>query len=96
MSVSIGASEFRASEFRDIHVPRRVLIVDDDQTALEQLGTLRTSADYEVRRAADGEEALALMGRYWFPVVITDSSMPVMNGLEFTQRLRTLAVESTQ
>jgi PleD family two-component response regulator len=95
MSVPVGASESRASEFRDIHVPRRVLIVDDDQTALEQLGTLLTAADYEIRRAADGEEALAMMGRYWFPVVITDSGMPVMNGLEFTQRLRALAVEST-
>lgn len=74
------------------HVPRRVLVVDDDQLARESISALLRAADMEVVVAADGEEALTLLGRQSIPLVVTDRSMPVLDGLEFVQRMRAIAV----
>jgi DNA-binding response OmpR family regulator len=83
------------SQSPDLQVPRHVLIVDDDAAVLEQLHAQLSAASYEVKRASDGEEALTLAGRQWFPVVVTDWTMPVIDGLQFTQRLRACAVAPT-
>jgi PleD family two-component response regulator len=83
------------ADSRDANIPRRVLIVDDDELAVQPFANLLVEAGYEVRQTADGEEALAELGRSWFPVVVTDWHMPVMDGIELVQRLRALAVESS-
>lgn len=74
------------------HVPRRVLVVDDDELMRESVSALLSAADIEVAVAADGEEALTLLGRQSFPLVVTDRAMPVIDGIEFVQRLRAIAV----
>ncbi|MBL8270849.1 response regulator [Steroidobacter sp.] len=73
-------------------VPRNVLVVDDDETVREAVAALLSQADYKVAQARNGMEALTLLGRQWFPVVVTDRSMPVLDGIEFVQRLRAIAV----
>lgn len=73
-------------------LPRRVLIVDDDPLVCESLRALFGGADFEVGTAADGAEALTLIGRQWYPVVVTDRNMPEIDGIEFAQRLRAVAV----
>lgn len=70
--------------------PRRkpaVLIVDDEQ---DNLGTFARSfrKDYTVHMAASTAAALAALDREVIDVVITDYTMPVMNGVEL---LRTVA-----
>lgn len=72
-------------------LPRRVLVVDDDELVRESLRTVLSSADFEVGVAADGAEALTLIGRQWYPVIVTDRAMPVIDGIEFVQRLRAIA-----
>jgi CheY-like chemotaxis protein len=76
-------------------LPRRVLIIDDDQLARDTVGALLRAASFEVVAAHDGGQALALLSRQWFPVVVTDRNMPGMDGLEFTSRLRALATAPT-
>jgi DNA-binding response OmpR family regulator len=73
-------------------LPRRVLIVDDDELVRESLSALLRAADFEVDVAPDGEAALTLLGRQWFPVVVTDRAMPVLDGIEFVSRLRAVAI----
>jgi CheY-like chemotaxis protein len=73
-------------------LPRRVLVVDDDELVRESLRTVLSGADFEVGVAADGAEALTLIGRQWYPVIVTDRAMPVIDGIEFVQRLRAVAV----
>lgn len=68
----------------------RILVVDDETQITRVLRTALSSHAYDIRVANDGEAALQVM-KDWTPnLVITDLSMPNMNGLELTRRLRTL------
>ena len=73
-------------------LPRRVLVVDDDELVRESVSSLLRAANFEVTVAVDGEEALTVMGRQWFPVVVTDRKMPVFDGIEFVSRLRAVSI----
>jgi two-component system, OmpR family, KDP operon response regulator KdpE len=67
---------------------RRILVVDDESQITRVLRTSLSSHAYDVRVANDGETALEIM-KDWTPdLVITDLSMPNMDGLELTRKLR--------
>ena len=67
---------------------RRILVVDDESQITRVLRTSLSSKGYDIRVANDGETALEIM-KDWTPdLVITDLSMPNMNGLELCRRLR--------
>jgi CheY-like chemotaxis protein len=76
-------------------VPARVLVVDDDTALLDEIGTLLSGQDLEVVRVANGEEAITLMARQWFPVIVTDDQMPEMDGIALVHRVRALAAKPT-
>ena len=76
----------------DFSPPRRVLIVDADVGMRESAAALLKLQGFEVAAAADGVEALTMFAREWFPVVITDSSVPAVDGIEFIARLRILSL----
>lgn len=76
----------------DFSPPRRVLIVDADSGMRESSAALLKLQGYEVAAAADGVEALTMFAREWFPVVITDSTVPPVDGIEFVARLRILSL----
>ena len=70
---------------------QRILIVDDEPQITRVLRTSLTSHGYEVRTAADGESALETFSDWRPDLVITDLSMPHLNGIELCRRLRTLS-----
>ena len=53
------------------------------------------SAGFQVARAMNGEEALALLSQQWYPLVITDWQMPVMDGIALTETLRGRGLDDT-
>lgn len=69
-------------------LPSRVLLVDDDELELELMADRLSAAGFEVACAANGEAALQLIEQQWYPLVITDWLMPVMDGIAFTEALR--------
>src|SRR5206468_7019114 len=67
---------------------KRILIVDDEQEITLVLRSGLTKHGYDVRVAGEGEAALDLF-LVWSPdLVITDLSMPNMDGLKLCHRLR--------
>jgi two-component system KDP operon response regulator KdpE len=67
---------------------RRILVVDDEPQITRVLRTSLSSQGYDIRVANDGETALEIM-KDWTPdLVITDLSMPNLDGLELCRRLR--------
>ena len=69
-------------------LPSRVLLVDDDELELELMAERLAAAGFEVARAENGEAAMQLIEQQWYPLVITDWLMPVMDGIAFTEALR--------
>ena len=67
---------------------KRILVVDDEPQITRVLRTALTGSGYEVRTADDGHSGLRV-AREWQPdLVITDVSMPSMNGVELCRLLR--------
>lgn len=66
----------------------RILIVDDDDLALEALSLVLTEAGHEPLVARDGREALETLRDRSCRLVITDWVMPEMDGLELCRRVR--------
>jgi class 3 adenylate cyclase/CheY-like chemotaxis protein len=71
-----------------MHDPARILIVDDIDANRDILKMRLAAHGYELREAADGEEALAA-AREWHPdLILLDVMMPKLDGIEVCRRLR--------
>ena len=67
---------------------RRILVVDDEPQITRVLRTSLSSHGYDLRVANDGETALEIMKDWQPDLVITDLSMPNMDGLELCRKIR--------
>ena len=66
-----------------------ILIVEDSPTQAEQLKYLLEEKGYAVMVAADGKEGLAVAKKFKPTIIISDIVMPVMDGYEFAQKIKT-------
>jgi len=77
--------------------PVRVLIADDHQVVREGLQMILADSDGEivvVGEASDGDDAVRLAASLKPDVVLMDLSMPRVDGLEATRRMRDAGLES--
>ena len=68
----------------------RILVVDDSQDTIEMLRRLFEMDGATVRTASSGKEALEILEEDRFDVMLSDISMPGMDGFELLHRLREL------
>jgi two-component system, cell cycle response regulator DivK len=66
----------------------KVLVVEDDLDAAQNVVTGLRMLGYECRRAHDGLAALELVEEFCPNVILMDVTMPRMNGFEATRRIR--------
>lgn len=66
---------------------KRILVVDDEESARIALAKLLTREGYEVASAGNGYEALNYLRGKEVELIITDINMPEMNGLTFLREL---------
>jgi len=72
----------------------KLLIVDDDKECCDELGAFFSSIDHNVKRVYGGIDALYEMEKGNYDAVISDVSMPVVNGIELVEKARELKIES--
>ena len=67
---------------------RKILLADDDAIMRELASAKLLDAGYHVVAACDGAEALTHLKKHGADLVISDLDMPVMNGFELTEAIR--------
>ena len=71
--------------------PPHILVVDDEPQITRVLRTSLTAQGYDIRVANSGEMALEIM-KDWSPnLIITDLSMPSIDGIELCRRVRAVS-----
>jgi two-component system KDP operon response regulator KdpE len=71
--------------------PPHILVVDDEPQITRVLRTSLSAQGYDIRIANSGEMALEIM-KDWTPsLIITDLSMPTIDGIELCRRIRAVS-----
>jgi len=70
---------------------KRILVVEDDPSARESIKLLLRIDRHEVMEAKDGREAIDLLNRQSFDLVVLDYAMPEMLGREVALHIRRIA-----
>jgi CheY-like chemotaxis protein len=68
--------------------PVRVVVADDDRDTVMTLAFILGEEGYDVRRAYNGQEALAVVEDFEPDAVILDLAMPEQNGWEVARAIR--------
>jgi PAS domain S-box-containing protein len=74
----------KAASTKDLNV----LIVEDDDVSFEFLHSIIRDQTRQIKRAADGKEAIDLIREMSFDVVFMDLKLPVLNGYDAVKEIR--------
>jgi type II secretory ATPase GspE/PulE/Tfp pilus assembly ATPase PilB-like protein/DNA-binding response OmpR family regulator len=74
--------------------PYRLLLVDDEPNVINALMRVFRQENYQIAFAPNGQEALKLLEKEKFHVMISDYMMPVMNGADLLRRAKALQPET--
>ncbi len=66
----------------------RILVVDDEASIIDAVGTVLRYEGYDVSEAMNGRAALALAQEQQFDLLVLDVMLPDLDGFEVTRRLR--------
>ena len=72
----------------------KILIVDDEQITLENLEIIMGKENYDVTTSSSGKEALKLLQKQEFDVVLTDLRMDEVDGMQVIAECKKLYPES--
>lgn len=87
-SMRAGPSPSRRAHGTTTGRRHSALVVDDSPIVRELLAELLSSAGMTVTSAGDGEEALGMLDRREFDIIVTDVEMPRMDGLTLVGQVR--------
>ncbi len=66
----------------------RVLLADDEEAFLQSISKVLTRRGIFLRMARNGREAIDMLSREQFDVIVLDVRMPVMDGLAALEEIR--------
>ena len=76
-------------------IPKRILIVDDEENFRHILSVILKKEKYDVETASNGEEGLQKVADSPFDQILCDIRMPQMDGLEFLREVQKTGVSGT-
>jgi len=65
-----------------------ILIVDDEELFIEYIQSVLSGKNYNVITASSGQEGLEILKKQSVNMVISEYKIPLMNGLEFLEKVR--------
>ncbi|MCF0143685.1 MAG: sigma-54-dependent Fis family transcriptional regulator [Firmicutes bacterium] len=65
-----------------------ILIVDDEQDYCDVMGTIFNSRGYTTESCNNGKEALEILEKKSFDIVVSDLKMPVMDGFQLLREIK--------
>lgn len=74
---------------------KKILIVEDDKTLLELISFKLENEGYIIEKAEDGWEALNMMERSKFDLIVSDIMMPNLSGLSLISVLNEFHKDKT-
>lgn len=66
----------------------RILVVEDEESVRDFVTRVLTMHGHSVLIAADGAEAVELMGSHHFDLLLSDIAMPMMDGISLALKVR--------
>ena len=69
----------------------RILLMDDDMSVIQTVGTILKKQGYQINVARDGQQGLDVAAKTPPDLVVSDMEMPRMNGIEFCQSFKQTA-----
>lgn len=66
----------------------RILVVDDEASIQKMLKEFLTEQDYDVSTAASGNQALKMMTKESFSLVLCDIQMPDLDGIQTLSKIK--------
>ncbi|MCP9449946.1 MAG: sigma-54 dependent transcriptional regulator [Nitrospira sp.] len=72
----------------------KILVVDDEESLRDVLSIMLKRTGYTVTSVADGEQALEILNKEIFDLVITDLRMPKIDGMEVLKAAKSAAPET--
>lgn len=76
-------------------MPKRVLVVDDDEMVRDLFNDLLKKEKCQVQSVATGEEALEKIEKENFDAVLLDIKLPGMSGLEALKKMKVVKPDLT-
>jgi two-component system response regulator AtoC len=76
-------------------IPKRVLVVDDEENFRHMLSVILKKEGYDVEAASNGEEALQKIAVSPYDQILCDIRMPKMDGLDFLNEAKKAGIDST-
>ncbi len=76
-------------------IPKRILIVDDEESFRHMLSVILIKEGYEVETSSNGEEGLQRAAASTFDQILCDIRMPRMDGLAFLREIKKTGAEAT-
>jgi two-component system response regulator PilR (NtrC family) len=72
----------------------KILVVDDERSMRDFLSIMLKKAGYDVTTAIDGDEAVKILHKDIFDLVITDLKMPKVDGLQVLKTVKELSPDT--
>jgi CheY-like chemotaxis protein len=69
-------------------VPKKILVVDDDEDIRQVTKKVLVNFGYEPECVENGKEALALLEKEKFPIVLMDVRLPEINGIDLCMQIK--------